>query len=92
EIAVHWGSVSLLYCLINSLKFGHCKDGTIPFLHNSQTRSKAFNRSTYEKFYQTIKGWHAETINPFTEEDEKVHWAMSLLLLDRDAYGFRGID
>ncbi len=53
---------------------------------------KAFNRSTYEKFYQTIKGWHAETINPFTEEDEKVHWAMSLLLLDRDAYGFRGID
>lgn len=46
EIALHWGSVSRLYCLINSLMFGHCKDGTIPILRNSQTHSKRVWRQT----------------------------------------------
>lgn len=49
---------------------------------------KEFNRINYAKFNQPIAGWHSETRNPFSEEDEKVHWAMSLLLLDKNAYGF----
>jgi len=53
---------------------------------------REFNRLNYEKFYQPIPGWHSETRNPFSEEDEKVHWAMSILLLDRNAYGFEPID
>ena len=53
---------------------------------------REFNRLNYEKFSQPIAGWHSETRNPFSEEDEQVHWAMSLLLLDVKAYGFAPID
>lgn len=53
---------------------------------------KEFNRLNYEKFSEPIPGWHSETLNPFSEKDEMVHWAMSLLLLDKNAYGFYPID
>lgn len=53
---------------------------------------REFNRLNYEKYHQPISGWHSSTLNPFTPEDEKVHWAMSLLLLDVKAYGFAPVD
>lgn len=53
---------------------------------------KEFNRLNYAKFNQPIAGWHSETRHPFSAEDEQVHWAMSLLLLDINAYGFAPID
>jgi hypothetical protein len=45
DIASHWGSVSLVNCLINALMFRHCKDGTISILRNSQTRSKLIEKA-----------------------------------------------
>lgn len=52
---------------------------------------KKFDCLNYEKFYQATDGWSVWTRQPFSEEEEKVHWAMSLLLLDRNAYGFEDI-
>lgn len=52
---------------------------------------KEFDRLNYEKFYQPIEGWSVWTGQPFSEEEEKAHWAMSLLLLSLDAFGFDDI-
>lgn len=53
--------------------------------------SKAFAQRTKEKYHRHIAGWHVWERDPLPEEDENKNWLMSMLLLDRNAYGFEDI-
>lgn len=53
---------------------------------------KEFDRLNWEKYARHTEGWSVWTRQPFSEEDEKTHWAMSLQLLSKDAFGFGNIE
>jgi hypothetical protein len=48
---------------------------------------KVFNKSSFKKYHGEPKGWHV-VIGQLTPEEEKQHRIMTLLLLDKEKYGF----
>lgn len=48
---------------------------------------KTFNESNFKKYHQETKGWHF-VIGQLTSEEEREHRVMTLLLLDKDRYGY----
>ncbi|WP_342084985.1 hypothetical protein [Dyadobacter sp. OTU695] len=69
------------------------RNSEIPeFYLEKLNESKAFAQQTKEKYYRHIDGWHVWERDPLPEEEENVNWLMSMILLDRNAYGFEDME
>lgn len=64
--------------------FAHDKE---TFLTTKFSELEAFSNATFDKHHENSGGWHIGSI-PLTPEEKREHRTMTLLLVDRNRYGF----
>jgi len=62
-------------------------DKTEELLTRKLAESKEFSAANFKKHYGDIQGWHV-ILEPLTAEDEREDGIMSLLLFDKEKYGY----
>lgn len=67
-------------------KLRYLPDTTEELLTRKFKELKQFNDTNFKKYYGEIRGWHV-IMGQLTDEEEKEHRTMTLLLLDKEKYG-----
>jgi len=73
-------------------KLPHRAPEVIEFYLGKLRESKAFSEQLLDKYYRNIEWGAVWRPDPLPEEEENASWLMSMLLLDKNAYGFEPID
>jgi hypothetical protein len=67
-------------------KLRYLPDKTEELLTRKFKELKEFNDANFKKHHGEIRGWHV-VVGQLTDEEEKEHRTMTLLLLDKEKYG-----
>jgi hypothetical protein len=68
-------------------RFRYLPEKTVTFLAGKFNQLKEFNKANFKKHFGDDLGWHFEMPKPRPEEEIE-HQFMTLMLLDKDRYGF----
>jgi hypothetical protein len=68
-------------------KLQHLPEETEELLTGKFQELKEFHNANFKKHYGEVRGWHV-VVGHLTPEEEKQHRSMTLLLLDKEKYGW----